>query len=368
VTITIPLFALRRGKTSGAEFVVFNLMKGLDATGGDLEVAVSDSDYVSPTILDWLADAKVPVHDARAFGAGGSARFAEEVVYGMTTRADRVIFPNYFVPPVKPRIRQSAVFLYDVQHKAYPQFFSAKKRFWLDRVMPLAARFADKVLFISEFERQQAERFYGSAFTKRGRTVHVALDWGRFDISAETPSRLEGFDRPFILSVTQHYPHKRLDLLIKAFGILALRQRDVELVLVGRRAPGLVEDALASLDPAIAARVRFTGYVSDADLGQFYRQSLMFALPSVYEGFGIPAVEALGFGKPALLVDATAVPEVTRGYARYLPVSAGAAEWAGALEEMVISPPVITDAQIQDIRTRYDPVTIANRVRVALDD
>jgi len=80
----------------------------------------------------------------------------------------------------------------------------------------------------------------------------------------------------------------------------------------------------------------------------------------------MPAVEALSFGKPALLVDATAVPEATMGLARYLPPSAGAASWAEELENMVLAPPVVGEEQVRALRERYDPVTVAGRVRSAL--
>jgi glycosyltransferase involved in cell wall biosynthesis len=369
VTITVPLFALKKGQTSGAEYVVLNMLKGMVRIGIDVEVVVSNEAAFSDAILKWIKQDGIKTLTSKSFGSFSSARFAEEALYALFAKSDQVIFPNYFVPPVKPRIRSSATILYDFQHKAFPHFFSSNKRKWLDYWMPRAAKQADKVLFISDFERHQAERFYGHEFARRSRTVHVALDWERFDpVVAASEALIPTQERPFILSVSQQFPHKRFDLLIRAFGILARRQRDLELVVVGRPAPGLVEDAVASLEPDIASRVRFTGFVSDAELGRLYRQSLFFALPSVYEGFGIPAVEALGLGKSALLVDATAIPEVTLGYARYLPEAAGAAEWASALEEMALSPPQVSAAQALEIRNRYDPEAIARRVCLALND
>ena len=82
----------------------------------------------------------------------------------------------------------------------------------------------------------------------------------------------------------------------------------------------------------------------------------------------MPAVEALSFGNPALLTDSTAVPEATMGLAHYLPSEAGPDEWADALGEMVRNPRTIAPAQVAALRARYEPVTIAGRLRRALND
>ncbi len=366
MTITIPLFALREARTSGVEYAILNLMKGLAATGSDLCVARSNPKHLAKNVRDWVDANRIPASDYPALGKSMGARFAEEAIFSLLARADRVIFPNYNMPFMAPRIRHRSVFLNDVQHRVFPQFFSRKKIAWMDFSIRHALAKADRMLFISAFELEQTKRFYGDEFAERAKVVHVAIDWHRFERGETRNGWLDEGHRPFILSVSQQYPHKRLDVLIRAFGILGRRQRDVALVLVGRQAAGLVERALSEIDEDVARRITFTGFVSDAELGHLYRQATLFALPSIYEGFGMPAVEALSFGKPALLVDATAVPEATMGLARYLPPSAGAAEWAAELEDMLLAPPVVGNEQARALRERYDPVTVAGRVRSAL--
>jgi glycosyltransferase involved in cell wall biosynthesis len=367
MTITIPLFALRGGRTSGVEYAIFNLMQGLHASGSDLRVAHSNPKYLAPHIRQWLHQSRIPTRRYPALGGRMASRFVEESLYGLAERADRVIFPNYFLPFATPRIDQRAVFLMDVQHRVFPQFFSRRKVAWLDLTIRHTLAKADRILFISQFELDQTRRFYGDDFKDRARVVHVALDWKRFNEAPVRSDLLPSGDRPFILSVSQQYPHKRLDVLIRAFQMMAKRQPEPALVLTGRPAPDILDRLRAELDEELAHRVHFTGFVSDTELGYLYRRASLFALPSVYEGFGMPAVEAISFGKPALLADATAVPEVTRGLARYLPPEAGPEEWARELEDMIVSPPVVEAEQIRALRTAYDPITIANRVRSALD-
>ncbi len=366
--ITFPLFALRGGKTSGVEFAMFNLMKALHASAGDVAVAHAGLERLSPGIRAWITANAVPADRFPYLGSKQASRFAEETLYGLTAKADQVVFPNYFLPPATPRIRQASAFIMDVQHRVFPEFFGAAKVRWMDMTIGHMLRHADRVLFISQFEFEQTQRFFGAGFADRGRVVHVAIDWNRFDGAPVQSDLLPAGDRPFILSVSQQYPHKRLDLLIRAFAKLARRDPDVALVLTGRPAPGLLDAARGELDAEAAARIHFAGFVSDAELGQLYRKAAVFALPSVYEGFGMPAVEALSFGTPALLADSTAVPEATMGMARYLPADASADEWADALGQMVRTPPVVNPADVAALRARYDPVTIADRVRRALND
>lgn len=365
--IAIPLFALRRGRTSGLEYAIFNLMRGLVATGNTLSVAYSSPAYVDPAIRRWLNAENVPVARYPAFGAPMPGRFVEESVFSLLAAEPRVIFPNYHLPLLAPRIGHRSVFIYDLQHKVFPEYFGGRKVAWLNFQFRRSLAKADRIFFISQFELDQARRFFGDGFVDRASVVHVAIDWDRFDRGPVRDDLLPGGDRPFILSVAQQYPHKRLGLLIRAFGLLGRRQPDLALILVGRPNPELLEIARAELNEEVARRVSFTGFVSDAELGRLYREAAVFALPSVYEGFGMPAVEALSFGRPALLADATAVPEATMGFARYLPPSADAGEWAAALEEMVLDPPPVSEAEIGALRRRYDPAAVAQGVCRALN-
>src|SRR5687768_5141965 len=109
MTLTIPLFALRGGRTSGVEYAIFNLMQGLHASGDDLRVAHSNPHYLAPSIREWLERNRIPARRFPALGKRMASRFAEETIYGLVEQAKRVIFPNYFLPFATPRIQQRSV-------------------------------------------------------------------------------------------------------------------------------------------------------------------------------------------------------------------------------------------------------------------
>jgi glycosyltransferase involved in cell wall biosynthesis len=231
-----------------------------------------------------------------------------------------------------------------------------------------AMRHADKVIFISEFVRQDAIRWFGSV-AQRGIVIPNPISWDRFAVNSGSPSPE---DRPYILSVAAHYAHKQLDVLLKAFAEFSHDRPDYCLVLVGQLAGNLVGnlDKSSTLGRLIAElqltdRVRMTGYITDAELGNYYRHAAAFAFPTVFEGFGMPVVEALGFGLPCLTTRCTAIPETTLGLATYLDNPADVGEWASRLQELVDAPR-LSPIQIQQVRNRYAPLTIGHQYKSAL--
>src|SRR5207237_4728663 len=96
--------------------------------------------------------------------------------------------------------------------------------------------------------------------------------------------------------------------LVDAFRVVAGRGHDVDLVIVGPR-HYRAEDAVQAA-AAVAERVHFTGYITDNQLAACYRCATAFVFPSLYEGFGLPAIEAMSHGVPSACSNAGALPEV----------------------------------------------------------
>jgi glycosyltransferase involved in cell wall biosynthesis len=364
--IDVPLFALRHGQVSGVESAVYNLMRGLHARGAELGVAYSHPRHVAPPIADWIAASHIEVSRYPAMGAGMKARFAEESLFALLHRSGQVLFPNYFLPVWRPRIRQTAVLIHDLQHRDFPESFTPRKVAWLDAQYRRTLGHADRIFFISNFELEQAQRHFGTGFTERARVIYNAIDWSRFGNEGDEGEDFRRrFDRPFILAVAHQYAHKRLHLLVEAFGRMAAGFPEIDLVLVGRETPAIRAVIFGALPEELRGRVHLTGFIADTELGYLYRRAEIFALPSLYEGFGMPAIEALGFGTPTLLADASAVPEVTLGLGNYLPSSADSGEWAAELTRLIGCPRVDADV-IARVRDRYAPQTVADSVLAAL--
>jgi glycosyltransferase involved in cell wall biosynthesis len=113
-------------------------------------------------------------------------------------------------------------------------------------------------------------------------------------------------------------------------------------------------------------RVHITGFVSDAELGQFYANARLFVLPSLYEGFGMPAVEALGLGVPTLVSNAFALPEVTLGYAGLIDKPRDVGAWAASIEALLAADTRPTAEQVSHIRSTYSPTTTGKELLAIL--
>ncbi len=127
-----------------------------------------------------------------------------------------------------------------------------------------------------------------------------------------------GINKPYLLYVGNAYPHKNLERLIIAFGKLITEYLlDYQLVIAGRKDHfhERLEQEVAEV--RLDDRVVFTNYVSDAELAGLYKKASLYVFPSLSEGFGLPALEAMSYGVPVASSDATCLPEVAGEAAEY---------------------------------------------------
>lgn len=211
---------------------------------------------------------------------------------------------------------------HDLMYLHHPQFLHPR---WTARLLrgteALAAR-ADLWICVSEHTRVDLVRHYGVA---RGRTVVVphgvdpsfaaaGADPAR---AAEVARRLELGGAPYFLFVGSVEPKKNLPLLLEAYGQAVERDRvRARLVIAGRAAWGMPEaDAALARHPALRERVRFLGFVAQDDLPPLVAGARALLLPSRYEGFGMPVLEAMAAGTPVACSNRGALPEVSGGAA-----------------------------------------------------
>jgi len=349
--------------------MVYNLIDGLLQAGEAVSLFLTTETSLDPSLLDrvrsWLAIGELTLHPV----GGRGNRFVREtfILPRVIRQADIgcLIFPNYFTPPTVRDLRTLTAIL-DVQYLHFPQYFSLAKRVWLQITHRLTLRTADVVVVISEFVRDDVLDRYGVQFAGKIRTIPVAISWGRF-ARPRLPNALSE-RRPFILTVASHYDHKNLDTLLRAFALIR-DKFEHDLVLVGqkrgrllgvRRNAGVDLETLAS-ELGIANRVLLLGHVTDAEAAYCYAHAALFVLPSLFEGFGMPAVEALGLGLPTLTTRCGSLPETTLGLAQYIDNPRDPQELAAAMYAILEAPERYRphEADVQRIRAYYAPQRIA---------
>lgn len=169
------------------------------------------------------------------------------------------------------------------------------------------------VLFNSSFTQHEFERYIGRARADT-RVTPLGVDPAWFD-TGKAPDAKEA--RPYLICVGNLRPHKNLLLLLQAFAMVT-DTLPHDLVLVGKAEGFLPSDAAtrAALS-RLGARARFSGFLSDIDLREAVAGADAVVVPSLYEGFGLPALEAMAAGVPVIAARAAALPEVCGPCARY---------------------------------------------------
>jgi glycosyltransferase involved in cell wall biosynthesis len=205
------------------------------------------------------------------------------------------------------------VTVHDVIHLARPEYTqSASKRLYARHMFASIRRRAAAILTVSEFTKREFLRLVGAP--RAPITVaHNGVDerWFQSESSAIVPQA------PYIVCVASLKPHKNLVALIDAFA--RLRDRLPHNLLVVGRIDGLRTTDTAVLGRAAACgdRVQLTGEVSDAALRSLVAGASALVHPSLYEGFGLPPLEAMALGCPCLVSQTTALPEVCGDAALY---------------------------------------------------
>ncbi len=224
--------------------------------------------------------------------------------------------------------------VHDISFRLYPEWFPRKHRILLNLSVPVAMRRAARVITDSMSSRRDILRVYRLpiehveaiplAAAPVYRPVEKAL------ARALVAERL-GITEPYIVSVGVLQPRKNLPLLIEAFA-RAIQATDMphRLVLAGKRGWAYDEIVVQAARLRVGERLTLTDYVEDADLPAIYSAADMMAFPSLYEGFGLPPLEAMACGAPTLVSDAPAMPEVAGNGALVLPVM-DATAWSDAL-------------------------------------
>ena len=229
-------------------------------------------------------------------------------------RADVFHAPHYVLPPAV-RCR-SAVTIHDCIHLMFPQYLPNKAAYAYARAsMWAAVKRSDCILTVSEASKRDILHFFNVAPEKIV-VVYNAIDeqfWlaPAEDEVARVRERYQ-LDHQFVLYVGNIKPHKNLVRLIEAFDELRRTGlEDLKLLIIGDEISKLPALRRAVHSHKLHKHVRFLGYVNDETLRTLYRLASLFVFPSLYEGFGLPPLEAMASGTPVVTSNQSSLPEVT---------------------------------------------------------
>lgn len=227
--------------------------------------------------------------------------------------ADVTHFFNYIVPPgVKGRVIDT---IHDLSYLICPETLDSRNLKRISANIERSVERSDAIVTVSENTRRDIVSLLGVPEEKI-RVIYNGVSPFGLATPAETLRAKFGLPRDYILYVGNLEPRKNVERLIRAYAKLK-REAGIphRLVLAGQK--GWLYDGIfrAVGDEKLEDDVLFTDYVGEADKAALYRDAALFVFPSLYEGFGIPPLEAMAAGTPVACSNASSLPEVTGGAA-----------------------------------------------------
>jgi glycosyltransferase involved in cell wall biosynthesis len=272
------------------------------------------------------------VADQRWIGDHGIGRFARHVLAGLDyrpvplgghpaapldawrlSRALRKLTGNdlFFSPGYNTPLSCPCPFIFtihDLSHIFCPENSSPLVRLYYATIMKRACHRAAKILTVSEFTRGQIVDWSG---VSAGKVFNVGCG---VDAAYHPNGELYGLPFPYLLCVSNRKKHKNEFRIVEAFSKAAV-ELQLHLVFTGEPTRPLA-DRIERL--GVASRVSFVGRVPEAKLPSLYRGATALVFPSLYEGFGLPVVEAMACGTPVLTANVAAMPETAGGAALFV--------------------------------------------------
>jgi glycosyltransferase involved in cell wall biosynthesis len=326
--LAVNVRTLHPGRIGGLEFAfrrVFDHLVG--RADADLAITLLTSESNDDSFGEWSGSVERVVVRSTA---------SADELHDRLARFDLLYCPLLFLDPEEPPI-PSVVAIPDLQHLTYPEFFPPEiLGLRLRRLRPSAVR-ARRVLTISEFSRDEIVR----AFHLPAERVAVTpLDCGPEFRRPRDPERLRRvrerhrLPESWLFYPANDWPHKNHATLFRALAILRQRTEAAPaLILTGARVAGTDLEGEARR-AGVADLVRHLGWIDADELPDLYDGACCVPFVSLFEGFGMPVVEAMRRNSPLLLSDRTSLPEVSGGHA-LLVNAADPAAIAGGLERIL---------------------------------
>lgn len=303
-TIGINILFLEPGEVGGSEIFARELLKRIDK--------------------DIAKKLRVIVYCRETFSKTVSYRniILKSVLKGSGTKFKKILYELFVLPLVliKDRVDllhsmgytspifthcRKMVSILDTQFATVPYTVSFSVRLVYRFLMPLVAKSNKHIITLSNFSKREIVKNLGVSGSK------ISIVQGASDIDFRKP--IERTNRGnYIMTSSATYPHKKVDRLVEAFAVLSKSGRfpNLELKITGFPAMGHVKLINTIKKHHLSEKVKFLGWVKRTKYFHLLRNSLLFVFPSVYEGFGLPPLEAMASGTPVLVSKKASLPEV----------------------------------------------------------
>lgn len=256
---------------------------------------------------DWAARVEIIEFNSRIY------LLSEQIKYVyLIPKCDFFWCPHFNAPLLPIRAKKMLVTIHDVNHLANPDGFSFFVKLWSRILYKNAVKKASAILTVSQFSKLEIIKYLGANIEK----IHVVYGGVNVNFFSELEHKSSSLNLPlkYLLFVGNVKPHKNLITLLKAYAPLDKAfKEEYKLVILGKKDGFITQDEKIFdfiLNNELQNYVHFTGYVSDEEVPDVYCNASLFIMPSLYEGFGLPILEAMASRVPVLCSNHASLPEV----------------------------------------------------------
>ena len=338
IRVAVDLTWCRHNKVGGTESYIRNVLKGIiSANPEDLELnlilakdnassfAMYDDSYVKHIVCDVESE-----------------NVAKRIIWQnmqlrkvLRKHQISILFePVYSMPFLGMSGIKVITTIHDLQALHYPEYFSKAKVFWMHISWRNAVKKSEKVIAISEFVRDDIINYLKASPEK------VVKIYNSIDIDTDECAPDEGLSKygvekkGYYYTVSSLLPHKNLNTLVLAMSELYNKNSKVLFPLIISGVGGSEKERITELAEVngIGEYIKITSYVDNAERNMLYKNCKAFLFPSIFEGFGMPPVEAMVMRVPVVTTKCTSLYEVTGGIVNYVDDPRNELDWVRVIE------------------------------------
>lgn len=322
--IGIDALYIRPGKVGGTESYLRNLLKGLEFIDDRNEyyIFLTESNYQTFSFTkENFRKINCPITGDKKLSRVFYVNIALPKLIN-NLKLDIMFFPTYIRPIYKFKKTITVSNVHDIQYKHFPEYFSFLQKVSFNIFYPVSLSLSQHVICISEFVKDDIEFNFKKINKDKFSKIYNPIDFDKFDcISTDFTPVSNAFkitSSEYILSVASLLPHKNVETLIRAFGLYKYgNANNIKLVLVGikSKTTSKLGNLIDELD--LVNDVIITGFINDEMLSSLYKNARLFVSTSLFEGFGMPPIEAMYKKLPTISTRCASLQEVTKNLAFY---------------------------------------------------
>ncbi len=336
--IAIDLLWLRPRQVGGTEFYIRNLLDGFLRLEEDYHFTLLVSKDNKDSLAHYAKDERISLLEANV----ESANIARRILWQFFCQ-NRLLRRNHirkcFIPVYcRPLFNGGITYInviHDLQAAHYPEYHPFHEIAYSRLCWRLDVHFSKHIVAISDWVRADImDRYHVKP--EKITTIYnpITVDSDEMVSMTELSEKYGVAENEYYYTVSQLIPHKNLDTIIEVMGQIKEQKIDLpgRLLISGVNGESRKTLERQIRDRGLDREITLTGFVENAERNALYKYSRAFLFPSVFEGFGMPPIEAMLFGTVVIAADRTCIPEVTQGKANYVTDPYDVQEWIRVMQ------------------------------------